>query len=427
MESLAAPRVGGRYPQPSWDGRALPSITVTAYQRAGKTPESPLATPLDKQYTAHARDGDTSVVLLIDSFGWGSFEALQGSAVREDERRVARLLSQRTLPFSTVFPSTTSSALHSLSTGTTPGTHGIAGYYQYFPQWGDILNTISLSPQWLKAPRDAAVGPSFQPNDWIPVPTIFQRHGGGCVITESAFEGSAFTRTLYAGASFTGYRSLSDLGLHLRRTLNLPASKRPKLIWVYWDLLDTVNHEHGPLPELAVRELTNVFQTLGAAAADTSVPSREGVHLFVTGDHGHMTARPELAQGAHEDPTLMALLERPPSGERRAAFLKAKAGRLEEVKAHLSTTLPKEWLVLPVPSLIDQGLFGPGPHHSELRDRLGDLLVLPSDEATYFYRPPGFRGPDTHFLNGTHGGLSPRELLVPLVSTSWDDVARMDV
>ncbi len=427
-EGLSKPRFGGKYPGPDFDGRSLPNVGVSAFRRAGGALAAPLLPPLRSTYAeglSEGGEGSTTVVFLLDGFGWTSFQGFLEVARSPAQRRLAEGLAPRTLPITSVFPSTTSSALISLSNGVAPGTHGIVGYTEYFPGWGSILNTLKFAPPW-GGSRDLAIARGFQPKDLMPVPTLFSRGVRSVALTKEQFQGSAFTRILYDGARFEGYLSLSDLTHHLTRLLSHPPEQRPRLLWVYWDLLDAVGHLNGPLLTIAADEITHVLHALASAAARLSPAAREGVHLFLTGDHGQVEVQPSLARAAHEDARLLELLQRPPSGERRAAFLKAKSGRKEELRSHLTSTLPSDWTLLDVGETVKAGLYGPGPLHPELAERTGDLLALAGPGASLWYRPPGARTPEEHFLKGSHGGLSPEELLVALVSLPFEELAKLE-
>lgn len=412
----------GPYPRPRYDGFSLPNVSVSAFGSVGGIAGKGLLPGLAPVYPKSG-DTTTAIVFLVDSFGWKLFTDVVAAARTATERTVAEGLLPHALPITTIFPATTSSALLSLSTGTAPGTHGIAGYTEYFPAWGAILNTLKLTPSW-GGPRDLAAGRGFKPQDLMSVPTLFRRGLSSVALTKYEFEGSAFTRMLYDGAAFQGYLGHSDLAMHLKRILSQPRSKRPSLVWVYWDLLDSVHHVNGPLEELAVGEITHVFLTLASVASALGKEEREGVSIWVTGDHGQVEVRPPLAVPAHNDDTLMGLLRRPPSGERRAAFLEARSGKREQLGRYLASHFAADWQAFSVDEIVKGDLLGPGPHHPELTDRLGDFLLIPPPGAAIYYRPPGSRGPEDRFLRGAHGGMTTDELLVTLVSMSMDDLAR---
>ncbi|EQD34691.1 DNA-repair protein, UmuC-like domain protein, partial [mine drainage metagenome] len=318
VSELSRPRVQGRFPAPAYGGASLPNLAVSAYLHAGGKPFPGMLPPLDARHGPRPDpEGTTQVVFLVDSFGWKMFLDLLREPPGETGRKVASGLARFTRPITSVFPPTTSSALLSLSTGTAPGTHGIVGYTEYFPGWGAILNTLKLSPPWAKVP-DLAAGKRFTAADWVPVPSLFTRRTGSVALTKAEFQGSAFTRVLYDGAEFVGYLGLSDLVHQLLRVLGAPAERRPPLVWVYWDLLDSVNHVYGPEPRFAQEELTHLLLALASVARQLPSATGRKIHLWITGDHGQVPVRPEGSHAVHETP---------PSSDCWTARRPASAGR----------------------------------------------------------------------------------------------------
>jgi hypothetical protein len=420
VQELGRPWGGLPVPRPRFEGASLVNVAVSLLRDLGdESPAGPLP-PLLPEYGLTVDDGDAAVLVVVDSFGWNCVEALVSHPEDPVELAVASLLAERAHPLTTVFPTTTAASLVSLSTAAAPGSHGILAYIQYLPQYGCLVNTLRMAPAYSQIPPDLFKGPSFDPQEWVRLPTLFRRLGTGAALTERPLVDSGFTRVLYDGAEIQGHGSLSELSVHLEHCLERQDSQRPRLIMVYWSALDTALHLEGPDPRLMKRELGLIFHAL--AAAVRPVAPRHRVRFLVTGDHGHIETPRERCRLVHSDPEWVALLARPPSGEGRASFLRAREGRLLELRSHLSAHLPADWVCLETRRLIHDGFLGPPPHHPELLERFGDLVVLPPRGATLAYRPPGFRGPELAGLLGGHGGLTPEELLVPLVTFSGEEL-----
>ena len=66
----------------------------------------------------------------------------------------------------------------------------------------------------------------------------------------------------------------------------------------------------------------------------------------------------------------------------------------------------------PSEALLEQQLFGPGPAHPALAERVGDYVMVMKENYVIEDRLAGEQ-PFRHV--GVHGGLSPAELRVPLV------------
>ena len=95
-------------------------------------------------------DADQVVLLVLDGLGW---EQLQ------DRRRLAPTLAAMAGgPITTVAPSTTATALTSITTGLPPGEHGVVGYR--IAVHGEVLNVLRWSTAGRRRPPDASPRPS---------------------------------------------------------------------------------------------------------------------------------------------------------------------------------------------------------------------------------------------------------------------------
>ncbi len=160
-----------------------------------------------------------------------------------------------------------------------------------------------------------------------------------------------------------------------------------------------------------------VEATLSEIAA---APWPEGTLVLLTADHGMAAISPErtayvnvlwpelaghLVAGADGKPLA-------PAGSSRDLFLHVLPDRLDEVAAELARRLEGRADVERVESLVAAGAFGPAISE-RLRERLANLVVLPhAGEAAYWLEPGRF---EQRFF-GQHGGLSPAEMEIPLVS-----------
>jgi hypothetical protein len=100
-----------------------------------------------------------------------------------------------------------------------------------------------------------------------------------------------------------------------------------------------------------------------------------------------------------------------PNGSPRDVFLHVRPERRREALELLHRHLDEIALIMPMEEVLQQGLFGPQPVSSELRRRLGDVLVLPYLGHFVWWREPGRMQNDFY---GHHGGLSPEEVTTVL-------------
>lgn len=411
------PRLG--IPRPAYDGRSIANLAVTLWshlatdRRSGPPPLPPLVSEVDP-LGGEPAEGPV-VVLLVDGLGW---TALRASAAREPDGVASHWLP-RSRPITSVFPTTTTIALTSLSTGAAPAQHGVVGHRVYLPRYGTVVEVLRMSPLGVNAP-EALVGPGWSPSLVSGVESIFRRGVPAAAVSKERFEGTGFTRLLYDGAEYLGYSTGSDLALALVDVLSRP--EPPRLVFAYRDELDLVQHARSPRPELVDLELERVGSIVAFVARHLDPARARKTRLLLTGDHGQVPMRADHLLVVDAAPELLGHLSRPPSGDRRATYFSARPGHVPALRDALEARIPREAHLIDIPTATDAGLFGPPPFHPELAERLGDLLLLMPSPGGVQYTVPGSRQPP-HGMLGAHGGVEPAELLVPLVAGTLPDLA----
>ena len=418
LARLLAPQPPLGLPVPAYDGRSLPNVTSSVVRATGVrlADGPPIAPPLadDLDPFAGRRAEGPVVVLLVDAMGWLGFSAWRAGADRDEAERWAPLAR----PITSVFSTTTTAALVSLSSAAPPGRTGVPGYRQYLPRFGVVADLLRMVPLGVRG-NDLLVGPDWTPAMVSGVPTVFRRGLPAVALSRDRFEGSGFTRMLYDGAEYVPYSTAVDFAHTLSKLLD--RATPPPVIFAYWDELDTIQHLHGPGEELIGFELAQFARCLRYVHRRATPAVRARTQFLITGDHGQVPARVDDQVRLDQEPEILARLARPPAGDRRAGFLSARPGEREALERALRARLPAGARVVPMRAAIDAGLFGPPPFHPELEERLGDLLVLVPSPSGLTYQPPGSPVKYRH-LYGAHGGLEPEELVVPLVTGSLGDL-----
>src|SRR5436190_17436001 len=223
------------------------------------------------------------VLLVLDGLGW---EQLQ------DRRSLAPTMAAMAGgPITSVVPTTTVTALTSITTGLPPAGHGIVGYRMRVsgtgPDGGDeVLNML----RWRTASGDAR--PKVDPCTLQPLAAF----GGDAipVVTKGEFAGTGFTAAHLSGARLVGWQVPSTLVAEVRRLL---AAGEP-FIYAYYDGVDRVAHEYG-LDDRYDAEVVAADRLVADLAE--SLPA--GAALAVTSDHGQVDVGSNVVG---IDPELMA-------------------------------------------------------------------------------------------------------------------------
>jgi Type I phosphodiesterase / nucleotide pyrophosphatase len=412
VRALAAPVGPHALPRPAYDGRSVVNLLPSILRALGREFPAgpPIAPPLAKDldpFEGRRAEGPI-VVLQVDGCGWYPFAAW----ARPTSDALVGAWGDMARPITSVFPTTTVSALTSLSSAVPPGRHGVVGPLQYLPRL-DLTADILRMSRSDRPGAEELVGPGWSPSDVTGVPSVFRRGLPGVALTRRQFDGTGFNRVLYDGAEFVGYSTASDLAHLLGQLLRRP--EPPPLVMVYWDELDTVHHLRGPSFPLFEFEVSRIVHLVGHVAAQADDDRQRATHLFVTADHGQVPVDPTKQIRVDLIPEIANEMARPLAGDRRAGYFTARWGRLDALQTALRRNLPPETRILPMSEAIAAGWYGPPPYHPELVERLGDLLALVP--IPYGLLTPRLRveSRTPEFL-GSHSGLEPEELLVPLVS-----------
>ena len=356
---------------PDYAGGCITNVVPALLER----PDEPL-----DWMPAVVRDAERVVLILLDGVGW--------QQLTTRAHLTPTLSAMAGGPITSVLPTTTATALTSLTTGTTPGEHGVVGYR--INVHGEVLNVL----RWTTAAGDAR---QTIPPGKVQIQLPFLGHRPP-VITKAEFVRTGFTLAHLESVRFTGYRQPSTLVTEVGRL----ARAHEPFVYAYYDGVDKVSHEYG-LGDYYDAELHAadrlVADVLDAVPSDTAV--------VVTSDHGQVDVGARVVPLASEVAAHVSLQ----SGEGRFRWLHARPGHaralFESAKAHHGDVA---W-VHTRDEAIDNGWFGPSVS-SDAAARLGDVALLAFADVAF--TEPNDTGPFE--LVGRHGSATAAEMYVPLLA-----------
>ena len=395
---------------PHYDGLSIANLPATiAALLGGNLPGAlpPLPQDLWDEWVPGLR---RVVLVILDALGYRMLQRMWATGAGQAFSDLAE--AGRLIPITSVFPSTTDAALLSLSTGRPPAEHGWLAYTMYLRELGVAANAILLSPVWTRK-TDQLLDWGLDPATLIPVPRLAEHLTSMGISTGavyySGFRGTGFSTMLYKGVAEQRPHLLSsDLWVQLRHLLAETRGSRA-FITAYWSGLDTLAHAYGPDTDLWEAEFHTVTHLLSRQfLTSLSAIDRQGTLLLITADHGQIHIPPEQILTADQDPELSRHLMVPIMGESRAAFLHPRPGRTHAVRDYLEATFPNWFVVRDSVEVLEAGLMGK-PIADETYARAGELIVLPRGTRALQQTQPFVP------LLGRHGGLTPEEMLVPLI------------
>ncbi|MBN1874255.1 MAG: alkaline phosphatase family protein [Anaerolineae bacterium] len=402
---------------PRYEGLSVGNLMGTVAQILGATLPAALP-PLRSDLLDGMVDGVQRVVLLImDGLGW---EQLQSVMARHPDLYFHALAARgRFLPLTTTFLSTTNSVLSTIWTAHPPIEHGLLAYEMFIREWAMAVESIGFSSvhepfagtllQW-----------DFDPEMFLPVDSVSQilakQELPVYSVTQKRISSTPLSRMHFREArEVFGYGSVSEFWFMLRKVLREHQNERFVLSG-YWSAVDSLAHQYGPLDESGDMETVSIATLMEQLFFDRLAPADcEGTLLLLTADHGQITTPPESAILLDEHPVLNDGLLLRPLGESRVPFFYVRSGQYDNVWSYLTTNFSEQFVFMSRSEVLERGLLGPGKLYAEVPHRLGDIVGLARGHA-FFERSK--EGRDR--LRGRHGGLTPQEMLVPLLALRLD-------
>lgn len=346
-------------------------------------------------FVPEAFDGPL-ILLVIDGLG-DNFLRRHGAGSCLLEHRLRRLTS--------VFPSTTATALTTLQAGLSPAIHGLTGWHLEDRRMGGVIAPLPMQRRGggrLHAPFD--------------VERLFSYAGmyvGArmpvSVVSPANIAFSAFSARHGRGAVLLPYVRPDDFVPTVVDALGASASG-PAYVHAYYPRFDAVCHRYGAHSVQAVTEFQRVDRYFSRLLDHFA---GRGVAVLATADHGFVDAPDRRHLHMSQLPAMAAMLAAPLTGERRSVFCRLRRGAEGDFEAFVRERMAGRAVAVASSQLIDAGLFGPGVRNRHLLAHCGTHALLMEQGWTLSDRIPLER---PQRMCGVHGGLSADEMWVPLIA-----------
>jgi hypothetical protein len=376
--------------RPDYAGGSLVNLVASVVAaRGGK----PLHEPL-KKFPRISSDGAAAtnlVLLIIDGLG-DNYLQRRGASELGKRRRGA---------MTSVFPSTTASAITTSYTGATPLEHGLTGWFTYFGEAGCVSAALPFRSRGDMAPLSAR---GVMPDEIYTVPSLFGALPvRSVVVSYREIIDSQYNSVHCRGAERLAYDKADDFVAQVERAVKSGAGR--KFVYAYWPHYDAISHRFGSQSAEAAAEFAAIDAAFGElahrlAGTDTLI--------VASADHGFVDAPTD--ECIEWPASLAPLMRFPLCGERRVVYCHVHSP--QEFISRAAECFDGKADVLPSTQLVDEGWFGPGTPHPRLKERVGDVAIVMRGRHTVKDWVPG----EARWLHiGNHGGTHEDEMLIPLI------------
>ena len=339
---------------------------------------------------------DHLVLTLADGVGMNMVEMLP-----EDSFLPSHLHNE----ILTVFPSTTSVALTSLTTAQWPSEHAVMGWWTYLPE----LNGVATILQYTDRGGADLTQKGIDPGRTFPVKSVWpQMNRDVLIVVPERIRGSVYSSYFNGGLASAGYRSLPEaIDIVSQRVMD---ASEPSFTYLYVPRVDSVAHLHGIARPEVRHALVGVDNELARLHAAIGSKGR----MVVTADHGLLDATAPQRHTLRANREIQPLMISPPSGDARVMYLPTWAWAGERMRRYFDRRFGEKFAVIDLDEAIKLEMFGPEPPSEVAMHRLGNQIAISTGADMLEYSAA--RGPGRMVqLNCHHSGLTPEEMQIPFI------------
>jgi hypothetical protein len=353
---------------------------------------APLALASEKQFA----DSRKVVLLVIDGLGHDFLvESAADGAMGEHLR--GRMTS--------VFPSTTATAITTFLTGAAPQQHALTGWYMWFKEIGLVAAPL---PFTTRAGGVSLASAGVDAHHLFAPRPVSDTLDTRCFIVQRRdLVDTSYTNAFRGKAEVRGYRSLQGFFDVVRDIVNRNSSC---FVYAYWPQLDALCHCFGA-DDARVRE--HLRHIDGRFAGFLESARASGTTVVLTADHGFIDTMPATRLELGDHPRLAETLVLPLCGEGRAVYCYVDPAKRAQFEAYVAEELGEYCVAVEKEALLAGGYFGLGRPHPRLGERIGHYVLLMKSNFVLRDRLAGEGERPLHV--GVHGGTSAAEMYVPLV------------
>ncbi|MBN1200332.1 MAG: alkaline phosphatase family protein [Anaerolineae bacterium] len=399
---------------PYYNGLSIRNLAHTVVRLLDSKPSTDRlgSAPLDSRLWEHLWGQVRRVVLFLsDGLGWQLLQEIMAEDAATAQV-IADLVGDGTLtPITSIAPSTTAAALPCIWTGASPAATGAVGTVMFMREFNTLSHFLHFTPVSGRHRPEVLEEWGLDFDNFLPVDTLGEalsaRRIPSYLLLEKSLLGSGLSRLMHRGIQHAvrhvGY---TDMWIGLRDLLRKTRRNRC-FISVYWGAVDGVSHLYGTTSEASITEIRCQLTDLRDVLAQDKIGDGRTLLMFAA-DHGHTPVEESIHIADH--PPLAEALRCGRGGEERFGYYYLRTGYRQSFIDYLQAHFSDKLLPLIPSEALDAGLFGPETPDGETALRLGDLTVIARQGVSFTDREKTGHGSPSR-----HGGLSAREMLVPLL------------
>jgi len=337
------------------------------------------------------------VLIVLDGLG---YELLNSQKDKDCSFLKSNLVGKIT----SVFPSTTTSAITSFMTEMSPAEHGVLGWTLFYKEYFAWIDYFLMSDHGTRTSLDKELYTIYKD---MGLENIFERisRENPKIDLSYLMMDNIGQECYWKPANRYDYKNEEDFFIKLLSLINKKSDRR-EFIFAYMPDPDHIEHGMGTRHNTVSQFLNYVNRTLLEIKRQYS---GEDTTILITADHGLVDI--DRYRYVNKDKELFDSLIIPTFPEQRFSSFFVKRhkeeqflGAIEKYKSNFNIYSRDEFF--------NSGLLGPGNHHFKLDDFIGDYVAVATGKECLTTLP---KQAAPHEFAAHHSGLTSTEMFVPLI------------
>ncbi len=320
-------------------------------------------------------------------------------------------------PITAVFPSTTAAASNTINTGLYPIEHGLFEWRLFIEKYNMVLKSLPFIPVYKEDKKrfnDINPDPEVLFNGKTFYETLKENGIKSYIISNSNLLKSDYSKIMYSGAKEKKrFDFLCEGFMILKKVID--KLKDNSYVFFYIENFDKMEHRYGP----GSHEHLNSIKYISYLFDDLfkEIYGRD-VSVIISSDHGFSKVDKKIYVN-NIDKYLKEFNGKkiPETWSPRDMMLYLNDE--DSAITYLKDMLNDSAEVMKTDYLLKNNLLGYGKLKEDYKSRLGNVLILPKNGNTVWYK---YYENDIIKDNGMHGGLSSEEMVIPFSALNLKDI-----
>lgn len=299
-----------------------------------------------------------------------------------------------------VFPSTTTSAMTSYYTGVSPNEHGWLGWSLFFKEFCRTIDVFTNLDTYTKQPVSTSNVAEFV----MPYETIYRSIAESIIGDVQPFTISQSKVNLAENGNI--HKTADKFERVCELLKSICATNQNTFTYVQWCSPDDTAHRTGCYSDETKEKLRSISHML-----EKTISELTDTLVIISADHGMIDISDEIL--IDRIPEINSCLTMTPFIESRAMSFFVKSDRKAYFVKAFESNMGHNFLLIPREEVFNKQLLGMGKTHPKTYDFIGDYLACAISDIGLRYRTLNTKPKIINKAN--HGGLTEQEMTVPLI------------